>query len=249
MARSSSFIDRFSFGGRVPSGLGLILALTVACSLVVAFGERHVTELFALTPLVPELVLRGQVWRVVTWVLIEPSPFSLVFRCLLLFWLGRDLSGVWGARRFLSVYFGVCIFAAVATCAVALVDPSVASQTYLGSWALDAAITVAWGLHFPDRVIRIYFVIPIRGHWLAWGTVALTVAYAIYFGWDTLVPVLAAEGGMLAWLFRGRLRSRWLKLRLASVQSQLAEEELKRTVREAREGSERPRPLKPSDLN
>jgi membrane associated rhomboid family serine protease len=218
MARSPSIIDRFSFGGRVPAGVGLVLALTVVTSLVVAFGERHALELFELSTLAPALVFRGQVWRIVTWVLIEPSPLALLFRGLLLYWLGRDLSAIWGSRRFLSVYFGTVVFAAVVTSLLALVDASIMRQVYTGSWALDAALTVAWGLAFPDRVIRIYFVIPVRGLVIAWGTVALSVAYAIFSGWERYMPVLAAEASMLAWVHRGHLQARWRGLRRASLE-------------------------------
>lgn len=90
------------------------------------------------------------------------------------------------------------------------------------------ALTIAWGLNFPDRVIRIYFVIPLRGFVLAWGSVALTMAFSIYNGWEHYAPILAAEGGMLAWCYRARLRQRWLKYRLSSVQKDLEVERKRR---------------------
>ena len=135
----------------------------------------------------------------------------MVFGCLLIYWFGRDLAGQWGSRRFLAVYSGIALVAAAGTCIVAVLDPPLLEQAYVGSWPLTEAITVAWGLWFPDRVIRIYFVIPIRGVVLAWGTVVLTVVYAIYAGWDRFVPNLLAEGAMLAWLHRGPVESRFSK--------------------------------------
>jgi membrane associated rhomboid family serine protease len=267
MARSSrpldrlSFVDRFSFGGRVPGGLGLVLLLTVVMSLSVAFGERHALELFDLVPLVPGKVLHGQIWRIVTWVWVEPSPISLFFRCLMLYWFGRDLCSIWGSRRFFAIYFGTVLLAGGVTVLLSLLDSDIREQTYLGSMALDAALTIAWGLSFRDRVIRIYFVIPIRGFVLAWGTVALTVAYSIYGGWEHVAPVLVAEAGMLAWFYRVTLRQRWLKYRLSSVQRQIEVERKRRpkTVYEEPMSEEeeealkarlgRPTRPKPSDLN
>jgi len=256
-----SFVDRFSFGGRVPGGLGLVLVITVVVSLAVAFGERHALELYALVPLEPGKVLRGQIWRVATWVWVEPDPISLLFRCLMLFWLGRDLCAIWGSRRFFAIYFGTVLFAGVVTVLLSLIDADIRRQTYLGSWALDAALTIAWGLNFPNRVIRIYFVIPIRGFILAWGSVALSVAFSIYNGWERYAHILAAEGAMLAWFYRARLRKRWLAYRLSSVQAELEAERKRRprTVYEEPMSEEEEEALKerlgratrpkPSDLN
>jgi membrane associated rhomboid family serine protease len=213
MARSNTTLERLSFGGRIPWGVGLVLTLTVVTSLTVALGSRHVLPLFELGALVPDRVLHGQIWRLLSWSVIEPSPLALLFACLFLYWFGRDLAGAWGSRRFLFVYFGVALVAAMGTCIVAVLDPALLEQPYVGSWPLAEAMTVAWGLWFPDRVIRIYFVIPIRGYVLAWGTVALTIVFAIYLGWDHFVPNLLAEGAILAWLYRGPVESRWSKWR------------------------------------
>ena len=209
MKRVDSLLGRFTFGGRLPGGVGIILAVTLGCSLVAAFGSRTWVELFTMGALVPERVLHGEVWRLVTWSVLETRPIGLLFACLFLYWFGGDLARDWGSRRFFLVYLGVALTASVSTCLVSLVDASVRGQTYLGSLALGEALTVAWGLWFPTRVIRIYFVIPIKGIVLAWGTVALTVAYAIYYGWEHLLPNLIAEGSMLAWLYRAPIVARW----------------------------------------
>ncbi len=267
MARSSrpldrlAFVDRFSFGGRVPGGIGLVLLITIVSSLAVAFGQRHALELYALVPLVPGKVLIGEIWRVVTWVWIEPSPLSLVIRCLMLYWFGRDLTAIWGSRRFFAIYFGTVLFAGGVTVLLSLLDADIRAQAYVGSVALDAALTIAWGLNFPNRVIRIYFVIPIRGVILAWGSIALTVAFSVYNGWEEYAPVLAAEGATLAWFYRVRLRQRWLKYRLSNVQREIEVERQRRprTVYEepmSEEEEEAPKARlgrstrpKPSDLN
>lgn len=207
--RSTSSLHRLTFGGRVPWAVGVLLTITLIASLSVAFGSRHVFPLLELGALVPERVLRGEAWRLLTWSVIEPSPLSLIFACLFFYWFGRDLADAWGSRRFLNVYIGIALVAAVGTCLISLVDRSVGPQLFVGSWPLAEAVTVAWGLTFPDRVVRIYFFIPIKGYVLAWLTVALTVVYAIYSGWDHFLPNLLAEGAMLGWIYRRPLVSRW----------------------------------------
>lgn len=199
-------LDKFTFGGRVPGGVGLILAVTAACSLIVAFVGRHSSPLFDLAALVPSDVLRGQVWRLVTYAFIEPSPIGLIFQLLFLYWFGKDLADLWGSKRFLRVWLGLALLASVGTTVIAIADTSVREVPFLGGYALTAAFTVAWGLTFPDRRMLIYFFFPIRGVVIAWGTVAVTVILAIYMGWDHFLPELLAEGGMLALMFRSRIR-------------------------------------------
>lgn len=202
-----------SFGGRLPWAVGLLLTVTVALSLLVAFGDRHAGSLFDLVSLAPADVWRGQIWRLGTWMLVEPSPIGLVFTCLFTFWFGRELADEWGSRRFLAVFGGVALGAGVWTCLVARLDPAVLAEHYVGSWALGTAMLVAWGLWFPHRELRLFFLLRMNAYWLAWATVALTVVYAVYAGWEHFMPELSAEGAILVWLFRRSAVARWAKAR------------------------------------
>jgi membrane associated rhomboid family serine protease len=211
--RNRSWQRNLTFGGRVPWAAGALLAVTIVLSLLVAVASQQlpVFELFALRP---ALVWKGQVWRLVTWPFVEPDPIGLIFGCLSIYWFGAPLAAAWGSRRFLTVYAGVAAFAALGTCLVALVDASVAGGAFLGGWAMRTALVVAWGLWFPHQIIRVfYFLIPLRGYWVAWGTVAVTVVFAAYHGWDHLVLELFAELGALAWIFRRWLLGRWASYR------------------------------------
>ncbi len=211
MAKRS--FDFLTFGGRVPWAIGLLLSVTLVLSLASAFGDRHVGSFFETVALVPLEVWRGQLWRLVVWPFVEQTPIGLIFGCLMLYWFGGDLAGEWGSRRFLRVFGSITLAAAVGTCLVARVDAPVMRHSYLGSWELTTAMIVAWGLWFPDRVVRIYFVLPIRGYWLAWITVGITVIYAIYAGWTHLLPELLAEASVLAWLFRKSILARYKRAR------------------------------------
>lgn len=205
--------DIFTFGGRVHAVVGVLIVVTAAASLFVAFGDRHTTSLFELAALVPSEIFRGQIWRLVTWIFVEPSPLGLLFQCLFLYWFGRDLADEWGPRFFLRTYASLALTAAVATCAVAAIDRDLFAHVYLGGWAIASGLIVAWGLWFPARIIRLWFVIPIKGIAIAWLTVGLTVVFAVYRGWAGYVPELAAEAYVLVWVYGLPLLSRWSRAR------------------------------------
>jgi membrane associated rhomboid family serine protease len=233
MSRPTRLLDRFTFGDRVPGAVGLLILVTVVTSLVGAFGSRHGAGLFELAALAPAKVWRGEVWRLVTWAFVETSPIGLLFSCLLLYWFGRDLVEVWGSARFVRVYLTLAITAAVGACLVARVDGDVMRASYRGSWPLAAALTVAWGLYHPDRQIRLFLILPIRGYVLAWLTVAMVVAYAIYEGWKSHVPSLVAIGAMLGWLFRRAVTARW------AAHARARREARERAARERADGERR----------
>jgi membrane associated rhomboid family serine protease len=208
MARPKRFTDHFDFGGRMPGTVGFLIALTLVVSIVAAFTSRHGVAIASLLSLEPERVWHGQVWRLASWVFMEGSPIGLLFACLILYWFGRDLSAAFGASRFLSIYLGLTLFAGAGTCLLGLVDGDIMGHYYAGMWALSEAMMVGWGLLYPTRQIYIYFILPVTGRILAYFTLALTVLYAIYAGWEGFVPNLLAEGGMLALIYRRQLIAR-----------------------------------------
>jgi membrane associated rhomboid family serine protease len=191
----------------------LLITVTAVLSLAAALVDRQLFQVFMALALKPAAVWRGQVWRLVTWPFVETSPMSLIFACLTLYWFAPQLAQQMGSWRFLRLVGGVITMAGVGTCLIALIDGDVLGHTYLGTWTLTTALVVLWGLSFPHQVVRIYFLLPIRGYWVAWGAVAVTVLFVIYFGWTHFLPELLAEAAALLWFFRAAVLARWRSAR------------------------------------
>lgn len=200
----------FAFGGRVPAAVGGVIVATVAVSLAGAVAEQAGFPLRALLVLQPAAVWGGEVWRLVTWVLVEESPLNLLFGGLVLYWFGRDLVEAWGERRFLATYFAVPAVAAVVACLLALAWPRLEASIFSGFWVALDALIVAWGLSYPFRQILLFFAVPVSGQALVWITVGGTVLFALFTGVGAFVPHLLAEG--IAWLHvSGNGPGRWLR--------------------------------------
>ena len=200
----------FAFGGRVPAAVGGLIVATVAVSLLAVVGERNGLPLLQLAVLQPRAVWSGEVWRLVTWALVETEPLNLLFGGLVLYWFGRDLVDAWGERRFLATYFGIAAVAALLTCLVALAWPTLWALRSTGFWAVIDATIVAWALLYPFRQLLLFFAIPVSGQALLWITVGGTVLFALFTGVAAFVPHLLAEGVAFVWV-SGRGPGRWLR--------------------------------------
>jgi membrane associated rhomboid family serine protease len=199
-----------TLGGRVPPAVGGLIAATVITSLVAVVGSRNGLPLLELCLLSPEAVLRGEVWRLVTWVLLETDPLNLLFGALVLYWFGRDLAGTWGERRFLAAYLGVAAVAGAVTTLLALAWPALRGGAWTGLWPAADGLVVAWALLFPFRQILLFFALPVSGRALLWVTVGGTLLFALFHGVAAFVPHLLAEGAM--WLHAsGHGPGRWLR--------------------------------------
>ncbi len=200
----------FAFGGRVPAVVGGLIVATVGVSLAGAVAEQLGFPLRSLLVLQPAAVWGGEVWRLVTWVLVEDNPLNLLFGGMVLFWFGRDLVDAWGERRFLATYFAVPAVAAALSSLLALAWPRLAASSFAGFWVALDALVIAWGLSFPFRQILLFFALPVSGQALVWVTLGGTVLFALFTGVGAFVPHLLAEGA--AWLHvSGNGPGRWLR--------------------------------------
>ena len=184
---------------QMPRAVRWLIAVTALVSIVTAVSVRSGAPILLNGLLVVPDVLRGQVWRLVTWVFYEMNPLALMFNCLTLYWFGSDVARGLGRRAFLAGYFGLAAIAATVTCLVGLVWQAVTMGEYGGSWPVLVGVIVAWGMMFPERPLR-FWGIPLIGRHLIPITIGGTVLFALFWGLAPFIPHFTSEGVVLAWL-------------------------------------------------
>lgn len=195
MARRNLDLARFfTFGGRVPASVGLLLALMLVASI---WGWTNPTIL-GLAALMPVAILRGQLWRLVTWPFFQNDPLTLLFAGFMLWTLGQQLSYAWSERRFVVRFLGYTVGAAAGTTLLALVWDSASVIAHLGVWPVVNALLVAWAMLYPDRQVNIWGVLPLTGKTLALLVAFGTVLYGIASGFAAFSPHLIAIA--IAWV-------------------------------------------------
>jgi membrane associated rhomboid family serine protease len=109
----------------------------------------------------PARVRHGEVWRLVTYIFL-PQSYNLLWLLLALWFLwfiGDGLERAWGAFR-LTLYFFIGI---VGTTIAAFFSGSTFSNSMLIS-----SLFFAFARFYPDLVIYLFFILPVKIKWLAW---------------------------------------------------------------------------------
>lgn len=141
-------------------------------------------------------VLRGQIWRLVTFIIQPPATNLLfvIFTLYLYYMIGRQLEFVWGSFRFNLYYFmGVLFHIVGGILAYALFKVSLPMGTYY----LNMSLFFAYAAIYPNQQFYLMGLIPIKVKWLAW-------IDAAYFGYTILQAFLPTYGGnaLYGWYFK-----------------------------------------------
>ncbi len=141
-------------------------------------------------------ILRGQIWRLVTFIIQPPATNLLfvIFTLYLYYMIGRQLEFVWGSFRFNVYYFmGVLFHIIGAVLAYILFEVSLP----LGTYYLNMALFFAYAAIYPNQQFFLMGLIPVKVKWLAW-------IDAAYFGYTILQAFLPSYGGnaLYGWYFK-----------------------------------------------
>ncbi len=110
---------------------------------------------------IPQKVLEGEVWRLVTFAFQPPGGAVLwaVIFWMVFYLMGNYLEHFWGTFRY-NVYL---LLGTVASLAVAFLVPAQAATNLF----LYNSVFLAFAFLFPDFVFRLFFILPIKVKWLA----------------------------------------------------------------------------------
>ena len=178
------------------------LTVYLLAGYVIGFGVMYLMpDLLGWLTLEPALIVRGQVWRLVSWVLIPPTryPISLLFLILLYYSLGTALERTWGTFRY-NVYIfsgliftvlGVFILYAVYFFGFHVELPL--SLAGMGSTNyITMSIFLAFAAIYPEMEVYLYFILPIKMKWMALVYAAMALYYFIRGGIVTRVAIGAS---------------------------------------------------------
>jgi len=153
---------RFGFLG-IPGLIRIVIGFTALVWVLMLLNPEFV----AVLDLDPARIGHGQVWRLVTYIFIPrgvgpPGPMQTLWVVLALWFLwfiGEGLERAWGPFR-LTLYF-----------VVGMIGTTVAAFFFGSNFSnvmLIASLFFAFARFYPDEIIYILFILPVKIKWLAW---------------------------------------------------------------------------------
>ncbi len=151
-----------------------------------------------LLTLSPALILKGQVWRIVSWLLIPPTSLGLLTIITLIFYyfIGNNMERTMGTFRYNLFVFGgmllMVIGAFLAYGVYFLIDPENAAGTVhyysreFSTFYLQQMVFLAFAICYPEMQVLLMFIIPIKVKWLG-------IAYGILLGLECIQGLIGQD--------------------------------------------------------
>ena len=122
---------------------------------------------FSLIPkdilITPGIIEKFQIWQCLTYLFIHGGLMHLFFNMLRLWFLGRDLEATWGKENFIKYYLIVGIGSGLLTVVYNMQfihDNDI--RPIVGASGAIYGLLLAYGILFPDRILYIYGIFPVK---------------------------------------------------------------------------------------
>ncbi len=147
-------------------------------------------------------VLHGQVWRLVTWVLIPPSTQNIIFYMIMMLFyyqLGSNLERTWGVFRYNVYIFGGMLYTILGAVITWLVMSAVYGDArtmgmfaglQVSTYYICMSIFLAFAVCYPNMQILLYFILPIKMKCLAYVYALLMVIDLIQSPWPRRIVMV-----------------------------------------------------------
>ena len=163
------------FGKYAIRNLPLIMILLEAVGYTLGVVAPNVLNYLCFNPIA---ICSGQVWRLITWVLVPPSSLSIftVITLFFYYWIARMLASTWG-----DFYFNIYVLGGIVITDIGMMIayPILNSMTtassamsimlmpmYVNLYYIQTSILLAFAFTYPNAQVLLYFFIPIKMSWL-----------------------------------------------------------------------------------
>ncbi|HAU99873.1 MAG: hypothetical protein IJR19_02850 [Lachnospiraceae bacterium] len=127
----------------------------------------------------PYKILHGEIWRIVTWVIVPPSTLNIFTIIMLFFYysLGTSLERTWGTFRYNVYIFSGMLFTVLGAF---ILYGAYSAAGYPGevigmfisnafsTYYINLSIFLAFAAIYPNMQVLLYFIIPVKIKWIAW---------------------------------------------------------------------------------
>ena len=174
---------QFSFGYGLTPMIKKLIILMAALFLLQGVVNHRITLYLGLVPLL--VWKKFFLWQLVTYIFLHGGISHILFNLLALWMFGGELESYWGSGKFLRYFLFCGIGAGLCT----VVFSPYQFLPVIGASGAIYGILLAFGWLFPNRLIYVYFLVPIPAKY-----------FVIIFGLIELYASMQGTGGGVAHL-------------------------------------------------
>lgn len=180
------------------------MILTYIIGYIIYFIQYAGIGLINYIYLSPELILKGQIWRLFTWVLMPPSRPDLFTIIMLLFYyqIGTALEQTWGEFRYNLYIFSGVLFMVIG--AFILYAFGLNVDGMFTTYYINMSIFLAFAACYPNMEVLLYFIIPLKMKYLAYIDVAFLVYQSVVSSWPERVAIIVSLLNFVIFFFTTR---------------------------------------------
>lgn len=144
-------------------------------------------------------IRHGQIWRLVSFVLIPPNTNILFILISLYFywWIGSTLERQWGSFKFNLYYLFGVIGAVISGCITG----------YATNHYINLSLFLAFALLYPEQEVRVFYIIPVKMKYLALLEAAGLVLMFVQSSLPGRVSLLVSMANVLVFFGNDMIRS------------------------------------------
>ncbi len=177
------FISRMTEGVKI---LIMINCGTFLLTSIVDLGlfSSHQNQILSTYSLIPQHILEGKIWQIFTYQFLHGGILHLFANMFTLWMIGPELEKKWSTKFFIKYYFICATGAGVFIFALPIILGQSLLLSTLGASGAIFGLLLAYAVYWPDRMILIWFVIPIKVKY-----------FAIIMGFISLFFTFQTSGG------------------------------------------------------
>lgn len=169
------------YGKYAIHNLSFILIACYACGYLISLINGAFLNYLTLNPYA---ILHGQVWRLITWIIIPPETSNIFFVLIMLYFyysIGTTLERTWGSYRYNLYIFGGILFTVLGSFALMGYSYAFRGETIMvygaenyfrsvatlfSTYYVNMSIFLAFAATFPDASVLLMFVVPVKMKWM-----------------------------------------------------------------------------------
>lgn len=192
-----------SFSRKLEQAIGKYAIENISLYLIICYAFGYLisfvnSSFINYLTLEPSMILKGQIWRLFTWILVPPSSSNVFFILITLYLyysLGTSLERVWGTYRYNLYLFSGMLFTVIGGFLLyigfyLIFGTPVSFGVLFSTYYINMSIFLAYAATFPDMQLLLMFIFPIKVKYLG-----------IVYG--AMLILQCFSGGIVMWVVVG----------------------------------------------